>query len=57
MRVENVCIYIRLCGELGRPFEGLRVRNPRQCGKHDHYCLRVGRKYEFFAGNDPARTP
>jgi hypothetical protein len=28
MRVKKVSIYIRLCGEPGRPFERLKVRNP-----------------------------
>jgi integrase/recombinase XerD len=56
MRVKKVSIYIRLCGEPGRPFERLKVRNPRQCGKSDHYCLRVAGKWEFFPEGDPART-
>lgn len=55
MRVKKVSIYIRLCGEPGRPFERLTVRNPRQCGEHDHYCLRVGGKWEFFPESDAAR--
>jgi integrase len=55
MKVKKVSIYIRLCGEPGRPFERLKVRNPRQCGERDHYCLRVGGKWEFFAEDDPAR--
>src|ERR1700741_3288515 len=55
MRVKKVSIYIRLCGEPGRPFERLKVRNPRQCGKRDYYCLRVGGKFEFFAQKDAAR--
>lgn len=56
MKVKKVTIYIRLCGEPGRPFERLRTRNPRQCGARDHYCLRVAGKWEFFAEDDPART-
>jgi len=55
MRVKKVSIYIRLCGEPGRPFERLKVRNPRQCGDRDHYCLRVAGKWEFFPEGDPAR--
>ncbi len=55
MRVKKVSIYIRLCGEPGRPFERLTVRNPRQCGERDYYCLRVGGKFEFFADHDAAR--
>jgi len=55
MRVKKVSIYIRLCGEPGRPFERLKVRNPRQCGDRDHYCLRVAGKWEFFPESDPAR--
>src|SRR5271163_130392 len=55
MRVKKVSIYIRLCGEPGRPFERLKVRNPRQCGDRDHYCLRVAGKWEFFPEDDPAR--
>jgi integrase len=55
MRVKKVSIYIRLCGEPGRPFERLKVRNPRQCGKRDYYCLRVAGKWEFFPEDDPAR--
>lgn len=56
MKSQKVTIYIRLCGEPGRPFEKVKVRNPRQCGARDHYCLRVGGKWEFFAEDDPART-
>jgi integrase len=56
MRVKKVSIYIRLCGEPGRPFERMKVRNPRQCGERDHYCLRVAGKWEFFPEGDPART-
>ncbi len=56
MKVKKVSIYIRMCGEPGRPFERLKVRNPRQCGARDHYCLRVGGKWEFFAEDDPARA-
>jgi hypothetical protein len=57
MRVKKVSIYIRLCGEPGRPFERLKVRNPRQCGKRDYYCLRVAGKWEFFPRTTrPART-
>lgn len=56
MRVKKVSIYIRLCDQQQRPFERVKVRNPRQCGKRDHYCLRVGGKFEFFAEGDPART-
>ena len=56
MRVKKVSIYIRLSGEPGRPFERLKVRNPRQCGERDHYCLRVAGKWEFFPEGDPART-
>lgn len=55
MRVKKVSIYIRLCDQPGRPFERLKVRNPRQCGERDYYCLRVGGKFEFFAEHDPAR--
>jgi integrase len=55
MKVKKVSIYIRLCDEPGRPFERLKVRNPRQCGKRDHYCLRVAGKWEFFPEGDPAR--
>jgi integrase len=55
MKSQKVTIYIRLCGEPGRPFERLKVRNPRQCGARDYYCLRVGGKWEFFAEHDPAR--
>jgi len=55
MKVKKVSIYIRLCGEPGRPFERLMVRNPRQCGEHDHYCLRVAGKWEFFPEDDAAR--
>jgi integrase len=55
MKVKKVSIYIRLCGELGRPFERLKVRNPRQCGPCDYYCLRVGGKWEFFPEGDSAR--
>lgn len=55
MRVKKVSIYIRLCDQPGRPFERLKVRNPRQCGKRDYYCLRVGGKFEFFAEQDAAR--
>jgi hypothetical protein len=55
MRSQKVTIYIRLCGEPGRPFERLRVRNPRQCRERDHYCLRVAGKWEFFPEGDPAR--
>jgi integrase len=55
MRVNKVSIYIRLCGEPGRPFKRVRVRNPRQCGERDYYCLRVGGKFEFFAEHDAAR--
>jgi len=55
MRVKKVSIYIRLCGEQGRPFERLKARNPRQCGDRDHYCLRVAGKWEFFPEDDPAR--
>lgn len=55
MKVKKVSIYIRLCGEPGRPFERLKVRNPRQCGERDHYCLRVAGKWEFFPEDDPAR--
>jgi len=55
MRVKKVSIYIRLCGEPGRPFERLKVRNPRQCGERDHYCLRVVGKWEFFPEGDSAR--
>jgi integrase len=55
MKSQKVTIYIRLCGEPGRPFERLRVRNPRQCGERDHYCLRVAGKWEFFPEGDPAR--
>ena len=54
MRVKKVSIYIRLCGEPGRPFKRLKVRNPRQCGERDCYCLRVAGKFEFFAEHDPA---
>jgi hypothetical protein len=56
MKSQKVTIYIRLCGEPRRPFERVKVRNPRQCGARDHYCLRVGGKWEFFAVDDPART-
>jgi integrase/recombinase XerD len=56
MRVKKVSIYIRLCDQPKRPFERVKVRNPRQCGKRDHYCLRVAGKFEFFAEDDPART-
>jgi integrase len=56
MKSHKVTIYIRLCDEPGRPFERLRVRNPRQCGARDYYCLRVSGKWEFFAEDDPART-
>lgn len=56
MKTQKVTIYIRLCGEPGRPFEKVKVRKPRQCGEHDHYCLRVGGNWEFFAEGDPART-
>lgn len=56
MKSHKVTIYIRLCAEPGRPFERLRVRNPRQCGARDYYCLRVSGKSEFFAEDDPART-
>ena len=56
MRVKKVSIYIRLCGEPGRPFKRLKARNPRQCGDRDHYCLRVGGNFEFFAEDDPARA-
>ena len=56
MKVKKVSIYIRLCGEPGRPFKRLKVRNPRQCGERDHYCLRVAGKWEFFPEGDPART-
>jgi len=55
MRVKRLSIYIRLCDQLGRPFERLKIRNPRQCGEHDHYCLRVAGKCEFFPEGDPAR--
>jgi hypothetical protein len=55
MKVKKVSIYIRLCGEPGRPFERLKVRNPRQCGERDHYCLRVAGKWEFFPEGDSAR--
>jgi hypothetical protein len=55
MRVKKVSIYIRLCDQPGRPFERLKVRNPRQCGERDYYCLRVGGKFEFFAQKDAAR--
>jgi Phage integrase family len=55
MRVKKVSIYIRLCGEPGRPFERLKVRNPRQCGERDQYCLRVAGKWEFFPEGDSAR--
>jgi integrase len=55
MKVKKVSIYIRLCGEPGRPFERLKVRNPRQCGERDHYCLRVAGKWEFFPEGDAAR--
>jgi len=55
MKVKKVTIYVRLCDAPGRPFERLKVRNPRQCGERDHYCLRVGGKWEFFAEDDPAR--
>ncbi len=55
MRVKKVSIYIRLCDQPGRPFERLKVRNPRQCGRRDYYCLRVGGKFEFFAEHDAAR--
>lgn len=56
MKGRKVTIYIRLCDEPGRPFERLRVRNPRQCGARDYYCLWVGGKWEFFADNDAARA-
>jgi|GEM_PF-5254031 len=56
MKVKKVSIYIRLCDQPGRPFKRLKVRNPRQCGERDHYCLRIGGKWEFFAEDDPART-
>jgi integrase len=56
MKSQKVTIYIRLCGEPGRPFEKVKVRNPRQCGARDYYCLRTGGNWEFFAGDDPART-
>jgi hypothetical protein len=55
MRVKKVSIYIRLCGEPGRPFKRLKVRNPRQCGERDYYCLRVGSSFEFFPEHDLAR--
>jgi integrase len=55
MKSQKVTIYIRLCGEPLRPFKKLKVRNPRQCGPRDYYCLRVGGKFEFFAEHDPAR--
>lgn len=55
MRVKKVSIYIRLCCERGRPFERLRERNPQQCGEHDHYCLRVAGKWQFFPEDDAAR--
>jgi hypothetical protein len=55
MRVKKVSIYIRLCDQPGRPFKRLKVRNPRQCGGRDYYCLRVGGKFEFFAEHDAAR--
>ncbi len=56
MKGQKVTIYIRLCDAPGRPFERLRVRNPRQCGARDYYCLRVGGKWQFFAEDDTART-
>src|SRR5271163_1211367 len=56
MKSQKVTIYIRLCGEPGRPYEKVRVRNPRQCGARDHYCLRVGGKWEFFAEHEPAQS-
>lgn len=56
MRVKKVSIYIRLCDQPGRPFKRLKVRNPRQCGERDYYCLRVGGKFEFFAEDDLALT-
>lgn len=55
MRVKKVSIYIRLCDQPKRPFERLKVRNPRQCGERDYYCLRVSGKFEFFAEHDAAR--
>lgn len=55
MRVKKVSIYIRLCDQPGRPFRRLKVKNPRQCGERDYYCLRVCGKFEFFAEHDAAR--
>lgn len=56
MKSQKVTIYIRLCDQPDRPFEKVKVRNPRQCGARDYYCLRVCSKWEFFSENDPART-
>jgi len=56
MRVKKVSIYILLCDQPKRPFERVKVRNPRRCGKRDYYCLRVAGKFEFFAEDDAART-
>jgi hypothetical protein len=55
MKVKKVSIYFRLCDQPRRPFKRLKVRNPRQCGERDYYCLRVGGKFEFFAEHDAAR--
>ena len=56
MRVEKGKHLHPTVRRAGRPFERLKVRNPRQCGERDHYCLRVAGKWEFFPEGDPART-